>query len=798
MRKVDFVSSAVNEGFERGLTDDAEESRRSGSASPASLDSSPSPSTHTRGQRGPISIANHPQHRHHRSDPSPLVGPSDHSPPPALNLTGHSNQHHISRSHRSSSPSSDSSHATRLFHDRDHPTLSRRSSHSCSPLPSEAGSSSSTSHRHSESSDSPTNSPDRRRRIVSSHSSSAISYPDRQPQPSSTALTPSHRSRSNHSIPSQHHSHPSGPALPRARHPSNMSSILKSKTPDLEDGVGSSYFGFGPVDDADSGSDVDDFEGEDGDEGEADQRWAHHYWQEEGHHSSGPTGELALHNGTYGSQSLHTPGRVGSMMRRRIMQFKELKGVTAYDISCRRLTEDDSGVSGYMDLAGQPSPSSPAGHGHNASDLRPDERERFEWQDMLTNVLTGEVLRTEKTRISEVSGGKEATLRQQDASRMSDIWVGLRAYLRCRTVPDEQRYLEGARLQMDHVLDDVRKFRIPLKTPKDEAVQLVQSLLHRVDWCESLYPSNKFLWRERPAWRDSDSVLKLETLRSWDNNHRGLRMQIGILQKFMRSDKLDGINPSSSPPPSSSSIPVVAESVSPPVSPEITRYEMANGQLTSFKRTKELLEPSTFVERILQEGSLNRLFAQNTFESLNKLIVRAKDTMIKFSKAFERLRLPSYRDDLTVLANFAPSLMQEVLRIRLQNAKLLKSDLSELSLVLLQQLTDDFRTGLTHATAVKKSWMKIMDEEPNWDMCLPDADRRAFDETLTNALKFFFRLLDTHILTGSNKTLDSKDTEIVEGEWSFLKSAVAEIQGGDVLLGEHYRLVYIVSTPSLE
>jgi len=535
---------------------------------------------------------------------------------------------------------------------------------------------------------------------------------------------------------------------------SSSSSAVNQNQSVSEDVPGSNYSAlFGLEDDADSRSDVDEFEGEDGDEANGDSKWAYHYCSHQ--------------------------------IKRRIAPFKELKGVTAYDISARRFPDDEGSY--ISEFNAQHSPSMhPNSYNHHIAELGPEEKERFEWQDMLTNVLTGEVLRTEKTRISEVSGAKDTSMRQQDASRMSDIWVGLRAYLRCRSVADEQRYLEDARLQMDQVLEDVRKFKVSSRLSKDEAIQRVQSLLLRVDWCEALYPSNKSLGRERPAWKEPDIVSKLETLRSWDNNVRGLRVQIGILQKFMRADKLDVIHQSSSSATSSLD---PSNTASPPIDVDPNFPSPPNSQNTpanSTKPAKQLLEPSTFVERILQEGSVNRLFAQNTFDNLNRLIIKAKETMIKFLTSFETFKLPSYRDDLLVLANFAPSLMQEVLRIRLQNVKLLRSDLSELPPVLLQQLTDDFRTSLTHATAVKKFWMEIMNAETNWDMCLPEAERQAFDETLTNALKFFFRLLNTHILTGSNKTLDSKDTEVVEGEWGFLKSAVAEIEGGDVLLGEHY------------
>ncbi|KAI9602208.1 hypothetical protein KEM48_000777 [Puccinia striiformis f. sp. tritici PST-130] len=247
---------------------------------------------------------------------------------------------------------------------------------------------------------------------------------------------------------------------------SNLNQNNPSKT---EEVPGQTYSGlFGLEDDADSRSDVDEFEGEDGDDSKA-----YHYWQVEGFHHPAFQGDNH-HNpsGSHNNLPMTPGGRSSNPIKKRIPPFKELKGVTAYDISARRYNDDESYIS---DFNPQHSPSIPANNQHTA-ELRPEEKERFEWQDMLTNVLTGEVLRTEKTRISEVSGGKDTSMRQQDASRMSDIWVGLRAYLRCRSVADEQRYLEDARLQMDQVLEDVRKFKVSSRLSKDEAIQRVQSL----------------------------------------------------------------------------------------------------------------------------------------------------------------------------------------------------------------------------------------------------------------------------------------------------------------------------------
>lgn len=467
--------------------------------------------------------------------------------------------------------------------------------------------------------------------------------------------------------------------------------------------------------------------------------------------------------------------------RRRALKLPQLSA--AFDISAGRTSPGVNGIgtTGPARVNGDPH-SRPANEVGDAiaeeegeddaaetassvSSLGPEERNRFEWQDMLGHVIRGEVLGAEKKRLRDTT----STSKRHDRDQMYQVWVGLRAYLRLRTVPEEKRYLEDARLQMDAVFEDVRNFSLEPGTDGDEAMQKVGGLLQRVDWCEELFPSSRALLVERPQWAEAAVLEKLEVLRSWDNITQRLRMQIRILQKFTGSGTLDVSQPQVEP--------VLVQRV-------IPEHPTEGAQM--------ILDSSTFVERLLQEGSVKRLFAKKTFEALENLITNAKATMIKCSSAFEALRLPAYTDDLIAVAAFPPSLMQEVLRVRLQNAKLLRNDLATVSPVLLAQLTDDFRTSLTHATAVKRSWMATMKQEPGWEMPQPEAARQAYDEMLANVLRFFFRLLDTNVMQGGNKSLDAKDTEIVEGEWGFLKTAVEEIAGGDVLLGEHYRCGLLV------
>jgi mitogen-activated protein kinase kinase kinase len=92
--------------------------------------------------------------------------------------------------------------------------------------------------------------------------------------------------------------------------------------------------------------------------------------------------------------------------------------------------------------------------------IRPEtveDRERLEWQTMLASVLSGDVLRTEKSRIATAL----ETSNDELSHMYEDIWIGLRAKLRSRTVEEERKSLEERRLRVvDRVLDEVLHFRV--------------------------------------------------------------------------------------------------------------------------------------------------------------------------------------------------------------------------------------------------------------------------------------------------------------------------------------------------
>ena len=399
----------------------------------------------------------------------------------------------------------------------------------------------------------------------------------------------------------------------------------------------------------------------------------------------------------------------------------------------------------------------------------PEDLIRFEWQHMLNNVLQGDVLKSEKTRLSTAnlstttslangiggfSGGGTSGRRQ----RAYAIWLLVRAKIRGRTAEEESRYLEEARAKVDEVLTEVIQFRVTelaeegggpalseiVKT-NNAGVQ-VSSLLKRVDWCESLYPSRKALALEKERVTEGNVVVRLEALRTWQQITRRIRVTIGILQKWTGSD-----------------------------------WEKLSS--ATWKEAPTVVPPGEqrgFVAGIVREDSLQTTFEKRLLSDLYSLVHAAKQAMIDYSVDFAEMNLPGFSADLLRLAVFPSRLAQEALRTVLESV----AHVSDPSVILIEKLTGDLRKGLEVACELKRQYIELADGDtvPGWS--LPERVE-DYEETLLATLRFFFKLLHWKLKSPS-KAIYFKETEIVENEWVFLSRVTEEIEGGDSLVGEHF------------
>ncbi|GAA6061750.1 hypothetical protein JCM10212_000730 [Sporobolomyces blumeae] len=430
----------------------------------------------------------------------------------------------------------------------------------------------------------------------------------------------------------------------------------------------------------------------------------------------------------------------------------------------------------------------------DSEDDPPEVKARFEWQHMLNNVLQGNVLKSEKTRLSTASlsgtkslkNGFNEGFNSTKRQRAYAIWLLLRAKVRGRTSDEESRFLEEARSKVDDVIDELAKFRVVELVQEEGGIHLdanviqrnaadqVSSLLKRIDWCESLYPSRRALALEKERFINDEITRRLDALRTWQQITKRLKVTVGILKKWTGSDWEKLSRPGSTDDSSTPNGFVPTTNGGAPTGPA------ANGATATTGAGGGANPDRGFIAVIVREDSLQSTFEKRILTDLYALVDTAKSAILELQPVFAAMNLPGFTDDLFRLAIFPSRLAQEALRTTLESV----SNIHDPSVVLIDQLTADLRKGLEVACQIKRQYIELATPDPDAGWSLQDR-LDGYEETLLATLRFFFKLLHWKLKSPS-KAIYFKETEIVENEWGFLSNVTEEIDGGDLLVGEHF------------
>ena len=368
----------------------------------------------------------------------------------------------------------------------------------------------------------------------------------------------------------------------------------------------------------------------------------------------------------------------------------------------------------------------------------PQNRLRIEWLTMLASVLTGDVVRSEKKRISGNVGTTD------EGKLMAEIWIGLRAKVARRSAADERRIIEDARQSMDSTLETIAKFQVRDKdaTPLTPHEQVVD-ILGKLEWCESMYSSRSEMLAAKPIVGSDVFLRSSSALTSWLTVTESVHTSLNILRKWTGNHELDVTQPASK-----------SDGTSTPMNEE------------------------SFIERVLKENGLEKTFDKRTLISLDQMIDRAKQTMIANADAFAAMHLPPYLDELILLINFPTRLIEEALRIRLDSARKLEDP----TMLIVDQMLEDFVKLLKVAIEIKKQYIKTTEPEAGWQ--LPACIGEDFDSVVLEAIDFYFRLL--HWKLGSDAQNHFKEAEILEHEYEFLDHVCQYVEGGEVQVAEQF------------
>lgn len=374
----------------------------------------------------------------------------------------------------------------------------------------------------------------------------------------------------------------------------------------------------------------------------------------------------------------------------------------------------------------------------------PENRERLEWHSMLASVLTGDVVKQEKKRLIG------STEQQGDNSLKAEIWMGIRAKVCGRPLQAQRRFVDEGRSHIKTQLESIIAFEVQGAAEAGQtAAAQVEEVVKKIEKVESLFPTRQALEAAYPRAASQPYKNSCDAVFAWHNTTELISTEMSILRKWVGNEELDFSKPR-----------------------------------TRTAQDHHLTDDSSFIDRILKEDGLKSLQGKSSLlVALEQVIYKAKATLIANAEGFADRHLPPYIEELLTLINFPSRLLQEIIKMRLSYARKIK-DPAHQGIMMAEQMISQFQILLTLAGKIKESYMMISRPEPGWD--LPICIEENFDQTVLDALKFYFKMLNWKLSANKNTF---KEAEILEQEWEFCNKLGRHFEGGDVEVAEQFRFV---------
>ncbi|KIK71379.1 hypothetical protein GYMLUDRAFT_211576 [Collybiopsis luxurians FD-317 M1] len=379
------------------------------------------------------------------------------------------------------------------------------------------------------------------------------------------------------------------------------------------------------------------------------------------------------------------------------------------------------------------------------------EKDRLNWQIYFASVLGGDVLRSEKSRIAFAL---EASVDEQNPHL--NTWLGIRAKIHCRTVQEERQVLEERRIHLvDAVIKEVNTFRLE-NGNVSQALSQIEAVLRRLDIVHSLYPNLKAFYLDKPEATELVFQARCDTLNTWATVVNTLRHQAAVLRRWTGSEALDVNQPNTS-----GEIPIHANQ----------RYNV-HGE-------PEIADGSSFVERMLKEESMQRMFEKGSLVTVHASVAAARDAQVNLAGLFDEMNLPTFEKELLPLISFPTKLAQACLHLRLAYVQKIK----EPDMLILDQMIDDLKLGIGLACTLKRQYEAFLAPDPGGKWNLPPCISEDYDASILDSMSMFFRLIHWK-LKGGAKGVYFKETDVLEAQWTTMNDVSLTVSGGSCLVAE--------------
>lgn len=372
--------------------------------------------------------------------------------------------------------------------------------------------------------------------------------------------------------------------------------------------------------------------------------------------------------------------------------------------------------------------------------------DRLIWQTILSNVLHGDIVKNEKTKIAKQV--KNPTFTKQYSE---DIWLDLKCWMTGKSKDNLIKTLATLRKSSDSVFNEILNFTIPediLDEPKKIEVYLT-NLMDEYYKTVNFWPNMKSLCKDKPIVRSPMFIKRIDTINGWLNIRSNFESKIDLLKKWIGNEN---------------------------------KYVSKVIPTASTEKSNSKNPHNTLAEQLIKERDIEQMFQQKIFFPMAPWILKTKLLYLNSSDIMEDLKLGFPNDQIALIMLFPMELIERIIVIRLNYAQKLKNP----TMMMVDEMIDDFTSYIRLATQLKCSFMEFCRDWP-FEINLDD----SFDTTVLDAIAYLFSLLHLKILETTKTSFTMfEESDLLLKFWEELKNVGQYIDDAGILVcNEFSRLV---------
>lgn len=366
--------------------------------------------------------------------------------------------------------------------------------------------------------------------------------------------------------------------------------------------------------------------------------------------------------------------------------------------------------------------------------------ERFEWQTMLSNVLKGDIVKSEKTKIA-----KQAKSNGLSTQFSDDLWLELKSWMNGSPVERTKKQLDALRESTDSLFQEILEFRLADGYSADEAEGIIRPLINRYYKVIHYWSNTKEMHRSKPITNTEEFVSRIEAMNSWLNVKSDFGARIESLKQWVGDDALD-----------------------------VDLFFDKDPR----KSEQRIDIQSRFAEQIMKEKDIESIFQRKIFFPLAPWVLETKLSYFKYRNILSELNLEYSSEDLELLIMFPMRLVIQIIRIRLAYAQKLQNP----TMMMIDQMIDDFSSYIKLSVQLKytvavytQDWPFTVDIDP------------CFNGMVIEAIKYLFTLLHLKLIDCTKRSFKTfKEADELYKYWENLKNVGHYIDGAGLVIAEEF------------